>query len=281
MFIHSIDKEMNTQPEEELYKLKSELTEKIRSEKDTKKRDELIEQSRTVNAQLKLLKTKSLNVNANSTTINDPMLKQSNKETKKCKGCNNLYEGSKSNKNFVDIVFCGGCRKIRGRDIIELITINEDGTENIEYINDENDAMNKLMTLKSDVRLDLHKTLDTLSVNTKLPMESVCCISYVGNFTQTRINARMDIINRIKTKQIRFGLLVFKRGSKKDPDQCNRFHDVGSKAWVNKYLGRDSEKILFVDDSDDHVYSVKSIDNSINSVKLHDRMNLIKVLEKV
>ena len=268
---------MNT---EELYKLKSELTEKIRSEKDKKKREELIEQSRSVNSQLKLLKTNNTNNTINTTNVAVSDIKQSNKEMKECKGCHTTYEGSKSNKNFVDIVYCGACRKIRGKDIIELITVNNDGTECIEYFYEQNSAANKLMTLKADVRLDLHKTLDTLSIETKLPMESVCCISYVGNFTQTRINARTDIINRIKTKQIRFGLLVFKRGSKRDPDQCNRFHEVGSKAWANKYLDRDSDNVIFVDDSDDHVYSVKSIDNSINSIKLHDRLNLVSVLEK-
>ena len=74
--------------------------------------------------------------------------------------------------------------------------------------------------------------------------------------------------------------MVFKRGPKKDPSLCDRFHEVGSKAWVNKHLGRESENIIFVDDSDDHVYSVQSIDGSIKSFKLNPGANLIKMLEK-
>jgi len=128
------------------------------------------------------------------------------------------------------------------------------------------------------VRLDLHKTLDTLSSNTKLPTDSVCCISFVGQFTQTRIDARKDIINRIRTQQIRFGILVFKRGSKNDANACNSFHEIGSKAWANNFLGYDSSNIIFVDDSDDHVLSVKSLREDINSVRLDKGANLLQVL---
>ena len=49
----------------------------------------------------------------------------------------------------------------------------------------------------ADIRLDLHKTLDTITCNTKLPKRnghvvSACCVSYVGSLTATRINARED-----------------------------------------------------------------------------------------
>jgi len=198
-----------------------------------------------------------------------------------CKGCYNKYEGGKSDKNFVEIVFCCPCRKIRGKDIMEIILVNQDGTESITYCHNEDHAQQLLMNMKSDIRLDLHKTLDTLAINTKLPHTSVCCLSFVGNFTQTRIGARENIIERIKSNQIRFGILVFKRGPKKDPELCNRFHEIGSKAWVNKYLGKDSNNVVFIDDSDDHVYSVQSIDSNIKSIKLCPRSSLLNVLEKL
>lgn len=267
---------MSTMSTDDLYKLKAELTEKIRSEKDQKKREELIEQSRFVNSKIKALKVPSESQNNTNTTTT---LKEKN--MKQCKGCNNSYEGSKSNTKFVDIVYCPNCRKIRGKDIIELITVNDDKTFNVQYFSDENASIQQLEKMKIDVRLDLHKTLDTIPIDNVLPTKSVCCLSYVGNFTQTRIGARMEIIERIKSKQIQFGILVFKRGSKRDPDLCNRFHEVGSKAWVNKYLGKESENVIFIDDSDDHVYSVKSIDNSINSVKLTPNLKLVDVLEKI
>ena len=41
---------------------------------------------------------------------------------------------------------------------------------------------------------------------------SICAISYVGNLTSTRMEARRDIIERVKNEQISFGALIFQRG---------------------------------------------------------------------
>lgn len=254
---------------DELHKLKIELTEKIRNSTIQTEKDELIKQSRLLNDKIKGLKVKK-------EISHQP---QKEKVAKQCQECGCEYEGGKTPQNRVAIVYCGPCRKLRGKDIIETIMIGKDGSEYYTYYKDANDAITELQRMKADVRLDLHKTLDTLSPNTKLPIDSVCCISFVGQFTKTRIDARNDIINRIKNQQIRFGVLVFKRGPKNNDTLCNNFHEIGSKAWVNHYLGHDSENIIFVDDSDDHVSSVKSMNTNINSLRLDTGANLIYLLK--
>lgn len=270
---------------EKLYVIKAELTNKIRESKGSDK-EKLIEQSRSINDQIKSLKSGSgvgsSGIDGSSGSVVGSISggvsgkKPSNKVMKLCKGCNQEYEGNKIESGRVDIVFCKACRKIRGADVIEIITKDLD----ILYYDNADKASEALKSLTADVRLDLHKTLDTISSDTKLSIESVCCISFVGYFTQTRIDARTDIMDRIKTQQIRFGILVFKRGSKKDPLGCERFHEIGSKAWVNNILGSDTDKVLFVDDSDDHVYSVQSINSKIKSIKIRNGDDLLSLIQK-
>ena len=56
--------------------------------------------------------------------------------------------------------------------------------------------------------VSIYKINIAISHNVQL-IASASCISYVGATTVTRIEARKDIQNRIKTGQIKFGALVF------------------------------------------------------------------------
>jgi len=146
------------------------------------------------------------------------------------------------------------------------------------------DAEDALKTLRADVRLDLHKTLDTISEKEQLhPHNSElvsCCVSYVGRLTTTRIAARNDIISRIKAGQIVFGALVFNRGSHRDPELANNYTVDGSKAWFNRCVGYSQGVVpLFVDDSDDHVLSVKTLGN-INSIQIRNQDSLLDLIKK-
>ena len=179
------------------------------------------------------------------------------------------------------MVFCDGCRKKQGKDLIELI--HGAGEPQIFLDYQVADAERALASLSADVRLDLHNTLDTISEDIQLPCAAatVCCISYVGRLTDTRIEARQEIARRIAAGQIAFGALVFARGPHKDAQARNNFVDVGSKAWFNKHLsvvtqGKDA---VFVDDSEDHVQSVRCIEG-VKSVQIQEHQSLLTILSK-
>jgi len=165
-----------------------------------------------------------------------------------CQECSRTFNFSKSNA-----VYCLKCFNQRKYDLCELITPKGYG-----IITGEN--IGKFLTLldvKNDikVRLDLHGVLDTIPQSTQFENpENICCISFVGSTTQTRINARKEIANRLG-HQINFGILVFARGRGRDK---NCFHDMASKAWINSKLPTGS-KAVFVDDSGDHYLSTQSM----------------------
>ena len=75
--------------------------------------------------------------------------------------------------------------------------------------------------------------------------------------TDTRIVARGYILERVKSSQIQYGALIFARGF--DLGNKNKFHDVGSKAWFVKAVSPH----IFIDDSEDHVESVKSLNAKV------------------
>lgn len=261
---------------EALILLKNELTQKIRSA-DPEEKKALIQKCKEITNKIKRLnppKIPSNENNANRATRVTDTTRTFKKSAKlySCVECNNDY--AVSDKMRVPIIYCKSCRKVRGKDIMELI----DANGNIIIYQNSKEAEKQLGTLKADHRLDLHKTLDTVSPNTKLPNESSCCISYVGCLTTTRLEARKDITDRITKGQIKFGCLVFKRGPSKEPEKANTFMDVGSKAWFNKFLPGETDNVLFVDDSTDHVNSVRH--TGIRSVCIKPNESLLQILSK-
>lgn len=172
-----------------------------------------------------------------------------------CADCQKSFETS--GRTRIPVAFCKPCRKLHSKDIVEFI---------LEPLNVKSYSINQLVdaeqfasSLFADVRLDLHGVLDTVEPNVPLGLpygNDACCISFVGALTTTRITARKNVIERIAKGQISFGVLVFKRGPRKNKELCNAFQEPGSKAWINALIKGGK---LFIDDSLDHVFSVESI----------------------
>ena len=118
---------------------------------------------------------------------------------------------------FTKTAFCEDHRKLYSNDVLEIITPNN--TQRFQNtpksILEAEIAMNALP--ETDVRLDLHGVLNVTEYEDVLVQEniSVCGISYVGNMTAARIQARVEMQERMKIGQIQFGLLVFCRGKRK------------------------------------------------------------------
>jgi hypothetical protein len=199
--------------------------------------------------------------------LNISILKQTMDQSV-CVECAKGFE--KSKKTYVDLAYCKDCRKNHSKDILEIVTVDEFRIFDSSQIDDAEAALSEL---EADFRLDLHLTLDTIPIDAKLPGSS-CCVSYVGQLTTTRISAREEIQERIKSGQLLFGALVFARGPRKNPDVCNAFKEVGSKAWFNLLVKSDNP--LFVDDSDDHVLSVESV--GIRSIQIYPDQNLLDLM---
>lgn len=247
---------------------KDALTKCIRGiENDPNEKKRLIDECKKLGSRIKELRPPK-----------DPILHAQQQQQKKnlitveCENCGNDFQTS--GKTRICVVYCKGCRPLRQTDILEYIT---DESFTIFTEKQLTVAENLLKSLTSDVRLDLHKTLDTLSPNTKLPTKNNCCVSYVGNLTVTRITAREDIMERIGTGQIDFGVLVFKRGSYKSEER-NSFTEVGSKAWFNRLVQSTNECAVFIDDSEDHVLSVGCIDG-MDSIRIAPGQQLLKLLK--
>jgi len=158
--------------------------------------------------------------------------------------------------------------KKNSKNLIEIIT-----KKKVKIFN-END-LQKIYTYLKKLRnggvvLDYHGVLDTVEPDYKLFLNNkinVVCCSYVGRYSKNRINARKDLLKRIKEKQINWAVLVFKRSRGKNK---NFYHEIGSKAWFCKTINCE----VFIDDSKDHVKSVESIDNNINSLLITKKKNL-------
>lgn len=249
---------------EELNRQKTEITNQIRAA-TPEERVVLIRQAHALTVKLKELAPRD---------VNKPQKKKATTVPYECAECKQNFESSSAavSSRGPIIVFCKDCRKIRGDDLIELIT--EEGFR-IFSKSQLKEAEEILKTLGADYRLDLHKTLDTIHESTVLGVEA-CCISYVGCLTETRIDAREEITLRISTKQIKFGALVFSRGSYKDPDARNNHSVAGSKAWFNRSLATNSDAV-FIDDSEDHVKSVQAV--GITSLQIQHNQKLLSLLK--
>ena len=76
-------------------------------------------------------------------------------------------------------------------------------------------------------------------------------ISFIGPNSERRDSLRKELEARIEAKQIRFGIMVFVRGS----TPC-----VGTKAWILKLMARVSAlPLLFLDDGQDHIHAAEKL----------------------
>lgn len=169
--------------------------------------------------------------------------------SKKCDNCGYALSSDKPS-----VVYCNYCFKERKLDICELIDHTGEHYFSSENVQEFEDYISKNGMI---VRLDLHGVLDTIPQSVKFENSiNICCVSFVGSTTKTRIEARREIKKRLGT-QVDFGILVFSRG--RDQNK-NFFQEKGSKAWVNQLIPiPENKKAVFVDDSYDHYNSTKAL----------------------
>lgn len=180
-----------------------------------------------------------------------------------CEDCNECYQ---ANGKYVP-AFCEPCCTERKKDVVEIIV-----PDNVERYHDVKIAEDVLGKLSANVRLDLHNVLDTIPENATLKynQEDCCCISFVGQTSQIRVQAKNEIIRRINSGQIAFGALIFKRGNRRNPKEINTYTVAGSKAWFNKCLQSTWTTPIFADDSNDHVQSVQYLLPDINCILINN-----------
>lgn len=169
------------------------------------------------------------------------------------------------------------------KDFIEIIDKKE-GQPRHTIFRKEKEAEAILKTFVSDLRLDFHGVLGSLPpevqvINKKIREKmTICVISYVGKMRGSRMGARLEIMKRISCGQVDFGILVFNRAKKGDTNK-NTFTEAGSKAWTNKLIGING-KALFIDDGDDHIQSVESLQlPNLRTIKLEKNIKLLKILQ--
>ena len=100
-------------------------------------------------------------------------------------------------------------------------------------------------SIKATHVFDYHKVLDSIVPSIRLPADSIC-LSFVG---ENRDIAPMiaDISVRIKQKQIKLVILVYKRSYLPET--------IGTKAWVISELLKRNSTMSFYDDAIDHLFS--------------------------
>ena len=186
------------------------------------------------------------------------------------RSCDNCY---KSLSPEVKGIYCRICLSVRKHDICEFIT----STGMIIFDKENLDQLQATINQSEiGIRLDLHGVLDTIDHTIIFDQpQSICCISFVGSTTKTRISAREDIMRRLG-HQVSYGVLVFSRGG-------NMYHKVGGKAWLNKLIPLPTgKKAIFIDDSEDHYESTKSL--RIHNLDCHlyneQRNNLYKLINR-
>jgi hypothetical protein len=135
--------------------------------------------------------------------------------------------------------------------MIEVVT-----REGVISSDRSDDATTILKTLPpTSVRLDYHGVLDTLSPNKQLPEgHTYCVVSYVGFNGEKHMQTRYELQQRIQNGQILFGVLVFKKGYKRQEKRT--FTQPGSKAWVNANLPEE-KPTYFMDDHKEHLLSTQ------------------------
>lgn len=107
------------------------------------------------------------------------------------------------------------------------------------------EAEKYLSTVNATHIFDYHKVLDSIVPSIRLPPESIC-LSYVGENRDTA-PMRADISVRIKQKQIKLAILVYKRSYLSET--------IGTKAWVISELLKRNSTMSFYDDAIDHLFS--------------------------
>ena len=192
-----------------------------------------------------------------------------------CQMCNMVSK-------YLKFKCCEGCHQRHKDDLIEIIFRQEDDQIgcrlfNLEEITLAENTLNAVG--KVDIVTDLHGVLDTIDPLTLLPFKkdwSVVACSYVGKFSGMRLRAKDMIRSRIKNNQIKWGVLVFNRGSRNNLKTYHTFTKPGSKAWFVNQV----RPTLFFDDGVDHINSVSSLNlEHLKCVKVDEDSDVMKLFE--
>ena len=175
-------------------------------------------------------------------------------------------------------------------EIIEIFHLKNNKIKNKVLYNSKETKTylknNNLLKRNNEINLvfDLHNVLDLLPDNFKInrkPNYNIICCSYVGRNSPLRQKAKEEIINRMKSKQINWGVLVFNRGKRKNGEERFNYHSPGSKAMFCDMVKAD----YFYDDSIDHIMSVKSLFDKnklkIQTILIDSKGKLINIINEI
>lgn len=136
-------------------------------------------------------------------------------------------------------------------------------------------GINKLLCL------DYHGVTDLYGLDEPIPSSTPkMVISYIGGNPKTIGSTVNSIIQRIKSKEVIFGIIVYL----KQPEPI-----CGTKGWVLSHLASANPglKLHFIDDGMPNVQCVKKLENPNISTYFHDsknpnsKSNLTQLLEKI
>lgn len=153
-----------------------------------------------------------------------------------------------SKEDVFEIIYCDSKSKV----ICETV-INQ--SHSLKY------SIPILAELGKDIilYLDFHRVADLYSDNETISDKNICVVSFMGINSETRKKVRDIIITRITGKQIKVGILVFKR-----TEQPNI---IGTKAWILNKMINNELKTNFIDDGQDHITSVSN--TKIKNLTVH------------
>lgn len=182
----------------------------------------------------------------------------------KCSLCKKSFD-AKNNKQKC----CYDCFINRRDDLIEILHEKDNQMQfrifTVDQINEAEKFLSELCVEYIDTVVDFDRVLDTIEDWRGFTKNVVVCL-HANKFNESRIEAREKIWDRIESEQIKWGCMIFKRGSYDDVKNSNNFTEEGSKAWVCSIV----KPRLFIDDCWDHVNSVSSLGIDSHRFKPND-----------
>lgn len=155
---------------------------------------------------------------------------------------------------------------IQSKEIAEYIYKDEHNNINLELIYnlDRLNVINNLLIKNHNIGdkllcLDLHGVADLYKDDIIISKLPIFIISFVGRYTETRKNAREQIINKILKNQIIAGILVFKKNSKVS----------NGKAVIIRNLLDNNKHIYFIDDGYENIAGVDKLKNLYDKDKIN------------
>lgn len=124
--------------------------------------------------------------------------------------------------------------------------------------------------------LDYHGVVDLFDSNELIPSSlDICIISYIGHNLVTKANTINNIIPRIKSNEVKLGIIVYNKNNKPI---------VGTKGWIIKLLRESLPNLIiyFIDDSIQNIKSVFKVkDHNIHIYYINKFNNPKQYLKKI